>query len=119
MAEFMRIRPRHIGAVYLIIAVSATFLFEAVEPVRSYEIETLGPISGTCYTSQVTLIDCVAVIPNIGRNTIENRWTLGFLRMLISFGMYSMTAFSKSFFIEKVQTNPIDIKNSILLKLRI
>ncbi|MDR1300905.1 MAG: hypothetical protein LBK43_00335 [Treponema sp.] len=117
----MRTRPQSIGAVYLIIAVSATFLFVAVEPVRSYETEMLGPISGTGYTSQVTVIDCVAVIPNIGRNTLENRWAfrLGSLRILIPLGMYSITAFSKSPFIEKIQTNPIDIKNSILLKLRI
>jgi hypothetical protein len=108
----------------LIIAVSAAFLFAAVEPLRSFESETSGSISGAYYASQVTITGCLAVIQKAGektQNALSFRLALRLtLRLLISLGIYQgFTAFSKSPLAGNTQTNPISIKDSILLKLRI
>jgi hypothetical protein len=123
MVGFARIRPHPVLAAYLIVAVSAVFLFAALEPVRSFESENAGPISGACYTSLFTTIDYLAVIPKISQNTTrENTFSPfrpGSLRLLIFFGIHIIALFSESPLAGKPQINPINIKNTILLKLRI
>ncbi|MDR1058303.1 MAG: hypothetical protein LBL43_02020 [Treponema sp.] len=121
MAEFARLRP--LLAVYLIIVVSAVFLFTEVESIRSFELETPGAISGSCYTSPAAAVDCLAVIPKTGQNTAESAvspFRVGVPRFLVPSGAYNdITAFFKSPFAGKIQANSFTIKDSILLKLRI
>jgi hypothetical protein len=121
MVGFMRMRP--VLAAYLIVAVSAVFLFAALEPVRSFELETAGPFSGACYTSLSTTIDYLALIPKIGQNNASGNtfspFRLGSLRFFIFFGIHIVTIFSGLPLAGKIQVNPINIKNTILLKLRI
>jgi hypothetical protein len=123
MAEFAGIRLRPMLAVYLIIVVSAVFLFAEVESIRSFELEAPGAISGSCYTSRAVAVDCLAVIPKIGRNTAENTlspFRIGFLRFLVPLGMYNDgKAFFKSPSAGKTRAGAFIIKDSILLKLRI
>jgi hypothetical protein len=121
MAGFPRARSRPLLTVYLIIALLAVFLFAAVEPIRSLEFEKPEPI-GLSYTSPIISISYLAVLPNTSQNAGESASSLraGALRFLILFGMYAIiAAFFKSLSLEKTQANPADVKNSILLKLRI
>jgi hypothetical protein len=110
-------------AVYLSIAVSAAFLFAAVDPIRSLAFETPGLITGAYYTAQGTITDCLATVPKIGRNIQGNTCSplrLGSLRLFILFGIYTIiTILFKSCIMRNIQTNSIHIKNPILLKLRI
>jgi hypothetical protein len=123
MTGFGRKKPHAGLAVYLIIAVFVVFLSAAIEPIRSFEFEALGPVLGVHCPSRVTTVDYSAVTPEIDQNAFENTlsplWP-GSLRLFILLGMYNtITAFSKSPAAGKIQTNPINKKNSILLKLRI
>jgi hypothetical protein len=121
MAQLVRIRFYQAVAAYLIIAVSAVLMLAAMEHVRSVEFETSGPISGSSYLSQVAAIDCLAVIPRIGQNTLKNAFLrLGSLRFLLPFGIYNgITALCKSPFAGTIPAHPVDINNSIPLKLRV
>ncbi|MDR3355851.1 MAG: hypothetical protein LBO04_01535 [Spirochaetaceae bacterium] len=104
-------------------AVSAAFLFAAVEPVRFVEIEPQGQLSGVYYSSDLNIASRLAISPKIGGNIVKNAFSpqrLGSLRLFILFGIYHiLTAFSKSLIIRKSQSYPVKVKNSILLKLRI
>jgi hypothetical protein len=116
----MKLHP--VSALCLGIAVSAAFLFAAVEPLLSFEFETRGLISEAYYDSQPAIADHLAVSPGIGGNIVKNTFSflrLGSLRLFLLFGINIMMAFSKSFIVRKKQSHPISIKNSILLKLRI
>ncbi|MDR2630305.1 MAG: hypothetical protein LBC60_05220 [Spirochaetaceae bacterium] len=123
MAGFGWTKPRPKLAVYLIIAVSTAFLFAAVEPIRSFEFEASDSISGRYYASPAITINYLAVVQKIGQNTAQNTFSffrLGSIRFLISFGLFNVfTAFFKSSLSGKTNTNPINLKESILLKLRI
>jgi hypothetical protein len=123
MAGFVRIKSQSILAVFLGIVVSSAFLYAAVEPVRLIELEASSTVPGVYYTSHIAIAECLAVAPKIGRNIVENNFLsfrLNSLRFFFLFGIYSIiTAFSKSFITAKIQTNSINLKNTILLKLRI
>jgi hypothetical protein len=123
MVEFARMKLHPVLAVYLIVTVSAIFLFAAVEPVRSFEFENEEPISDAYYTSPLPVVEWLAVIPKIGQNTtLKNTFSpfrLGSLRLFIFFGIHIITIFSGSPFSGKIQANPVNIKNTIQLKLRI
>jgi hypothetical protein len=123
MVGFAWTKLRPALAVYLIVTVSAIFLFAAVEPVRSFELETAGPVSDVCYTSLFTTIDYLAVIPKIVQNaTPENTFSpfrVGYFRLFIFFGIHIIMIFSGSPLGERIQVNPVNIKNTIQVKLRI
>jgi hypothetical protein len=123
MTGFGRKKPHTGLAVYLIIAVFVVFLSAAIEPIRSFEFETLGPVLGVHYPSHVTTMDYSAVTPEIVQNAFENTFSPlwpGSVRLFLLLGMYSIIiAFSKSPAAGKIQTNPLNKKNSILLNLRI
>jgi hypothetical protein len=110
-------------AVHLIIAVLAAFIFAAEAPVHSYEFEIMGTGSDTYYSSPVTIIECLAVVPKISESNVKNTFSplrLASLRLFIFLGIYNIIlAFLKSHFAGSVQLYPINIKSSILLKLRI
>jgi hypothetical protein len=123
MTGFRRIKPRSGVAVYLIVAVFVVFLSAAIEPIRSFEFGALGAILGVHHPSRITSADYSAVTPEIDQNALENTFSPlwpGSLRLFILLGVYNfVTAFSKSPAAGKIQTDPVNKKNSILLKLRI
>jgi hypothetical protein len=110
-------------AVNLIIAVLAAFIVAAAAPVHSYEFEVMGTGSDAYYASPGTIIDCLAVVPKISENNVKNTFSplrLASLRLFIFLGMYNIIlAFLKSNFMGSVHLYPLNIKNSISLKLRI
>jgi hypothetical protein len=122
MFVFPWARPRPLLTAYLIVAVSAAFLFAAVAPVRSLELEAPGPVPDACYSVPVTTADCLAVIPKPGQSTGEDKFSFrpGSPEFLISLDIFNgTTAFSKPRLAGKNQADSVNIKNSILLKLRI
>jgi hypothetical protein len=110
-------------AVHLIIAVLAAFIFALAAPVHSYEFEIMGKGSDTYYASPVTIIECLAVVPKISETNVKNNFSplrLASLRLFIFLGIYNIIlAFLKSSFMGSVHLYPLNIKNSISLKLRI
>jgi hypothetical protein len=121
MVKVVRLRQRPMLAVYLIITVAAAFLFAALDPIRSFEFEIPGAISGACYVSHIAADDFLAVLPQTSQsgNTLSPFRMIS-LRFFILFGLYALvTAVSRSSLCGKIQANPLNKKNSILLKLRI
>jgi hypothetical protein len=118
-------------AAYLIITVSAVFLLAAIEPIRSFEFETLGPGYGSGDTAVTTAViasvttglDYSTVIPEFVENGFENALSLLMpepLRFFASAGSCAIvTAIFKASAGGKIRTDPVDKKNSLLLKLRI
>jgi hypothetical protein len=106
----------------LIIAFLVAFLY-AVVPANYYEFETMAPMRDSYYTIAVTSIDCLAVIPKIIQNNIKNTFSplrIASLRLFVFLGICNIIlALSKSCFTGKVQLFPINIKKSIILRLRI
>jgi hypothetical protein len=121
MIAVMRIRPHPLLVIYLIIAVAAAFLFAAVDPIRSFEIETPEAISGVWYTSPLAAFELLAVLPQTSQNGNSlSSFRMISLRFFILFGIcVILTVFSGSFLNGKIQANPLNKKFSILLKLRI
>jgi hypothetical protein len=107
--------------VYLIIAVAVAFLFAAVDPIRSFDWEAPGTISGACYVSQVAAADFLAVLPKTSQNgNTLSSFRMISLRFFVPLGIYAMvTACSRASLNGKTQADPLNKKNSILLKLRI
>jgi hypothetical protein len=120
MLQFMRVKARFVLSVCLVAAVSGVFLFNATEAARSLEYEASG---AGALTATVTNADCLAVAPKIGRRVAENGFSpsrADFMRFLILPGNGGiLTAFSKSHIAGKAKTHPDNIKNTILVKLRI
>jgi hypothetical protein len=112
-----------VSALALGAAVSAAFLFAAVEPLRLFEFDAADSSYGAYYSSRLILSDCLAVSPKIGGNMVENTFSplrFGSLRLFMPLGTFNVpAAFSIYFIIRKKHFISFSIKNSILLKLRI
>jgi hypothetical protein len=123
MAGFVRARPHAVAAAYLIISVSVVFLLAAVEPIRSFGYETLGLGYGSGVTSGVAACDYSTVAPEFVQNGFENTLSILMpepLRFFVSSGgCVIVTAIFKASASGKIRTDPVDKKNSLLLKLRI
>jgi uncharacterized membrane protein len=123
MTGFVRTISQPLLVVHLIIAVLAAFIFAAAAPVHSYEFEIRGTMSDTYYSSPVAIIDCLAIVPKISENNVKNTFSplrMVSLRLFIFLSVCNIIlAFLKSHFAGSVQLYPVNIKNSILLKLRI
>jgi hypothetical protein len=123
MAGLARTRSHPLLAIHLIATVFAAFIFAAAAPVHSYEFEIQKTGSDTYYTYPAVILDCLAIIPKIGQNNVKNTFSplrLASLKFFILLGICNIIlAFSKSNFSGSAQLCHINIKNSILLKLRI
>ncbi|GHV57306.1 hypothetical protein AGMMS49579_22980 [Spirochaetia bacterium] len=115
--------PRLILAAYLAIAIMGLFTFAAAGPLRSLDSWDNDPFSESFFTSIDLAIDCLAegetIMSRAGRYSFSPLRT-GFLRLLMLNAPQnagSVLAQSSLKAIEKV--NYLDIKNTILLKLRI
>jgi hypothetical protein len=120
MVKFARARARPVLAVCLVMAVSGAFLFNATEDVRSLEFEAAG---GGTLTTAVTSVDCLAVVPKIGRSSAKNMFSplrIGHPRLFVLPATTNiLTTRSKSHIAGKINSSPDNIKDTILVKLRI
>jgi hypothetical protein len=119
MAGFVRVKSRLMLAVCVVTAVSGAFLSNVTESIRSFEFEAAG--AGT-WTTTVTNIDYLAVVPKIGRSSVKvfSPLRTGSLRLFVlPVTAHVLTTHSKPRIAGKIKSYPDNIKNTILVKLRI
>jgi hypothetical protein len=107
----------------LALAVTGTSTFAVMEPLLSGEFSACAPISDASFTPINGFFDCVlgggAVIDRAGERSFSPMRD-GSLRVSIALGAQNGgSAFSRLSLKTIEKTNPPNIKNTILLKLRI
>jgi hypothetical protein len=86
-----------------------------------YKFEITEQARDAYYTANVKLADCLAVIPKIGQNSSKNIFSplrTSFLQFFLGVGAITSSLFALRF-TGKIPVFPINIKKSIILKLRI
>ncbi|MDR0383295.1 MAG: hypothetical protein LBH50_04850 [Spirochaetaceae bacterium] len=123
MARFLRAKPCRMLTVFLATSVLGTSLLSTARAVRLFEFHAAGTFSAIWDAGIIDDDDCLAVIPKIGRNATERTPSplrIGSQRLFSLPAFWSvLTTFSKSRIAGIIQTCPDNIKNTILVRLRI
>jgi hypothetical protein len=125
MNRLTRTKPHILLTIHIIAAALAVFLSATAETAYSFKLEIMGVAADDAYyVSPGATVDCLAVIPKIGQNNVNNSFSpirLVSVRLFILLGICNIIilAFSKSHLAGYIQLYPLNIKNLIYLKLRI